>query len=106
DAPLLALDRQERLGGRGASASPRRRRAAHRGGRVMARIALNPPDAAHRPQNTGDSAEFGDSFKTIVSNINLMTTELFAGVQLADGATAIKPSGNISDNSTTIGLSA
>ncbi len=72
----------------------------------MVRIALNPPDNARRPPNAGDGTEFGDNFKTVVDNINLMTTELYAGVQLADASTAIKPSGNIKATVGPIGSSA
>lgn len=62
----------------------------------MARIALNPADNTHRPPNTGDSTEFGDSFKTIVDNINLMTTDLYGGTGRAGGPmvnTAISTAG-------------
>jgi len=72
----------------------------------MSRIALNAPDNKNRPPNTGDSAEYGDNWKTVIDNINTMTTELYAGVQLADGSTAVKPSGNITTSLTTIGSSA
>lgn len=72
----------------------------------MARTTLNTPDIAARPPNTGDSPEYGDSWKAIVDKLNLMTTELYAGVQLADGATSIRPSGNINADMTLVGSSA
>lgn len=46
----------------------------------MARIALKSPDNIHRAPNTGDGAEFGDNLKTVIDNVNLMTTDLYTGV--------------------------
>lgn len=45
----------------------------------MARIVLNSPAFSHYLPNTGDSVERGDDFKTIVDNLNLMTTDLYGG---------------------------
>jgi hypothetical protein len=47
----------------------------------MARIALNRPDNPHRPPNfTPECTEFGDTWDTVLKNINLMTTDLYNGV--------------------------
>jgi len=49
----------------------------------MARIVLKSPDNIHRAPNTGDGAEFGDNLKTVIDNVNLMTTDLYTGVVTA-----------------------
>ena len=43
------------------------------------RVTLNPPDQTHRPPNTGDGTEFGDSYYTTVNNLNTMFADIYAG---------------------------
>lgn len=80
---------------------------------AMARTALNPPPVGHMPPNTGDSTEFGDTFKTVVDNLNTMLTEVYAafsstfGTYAAGGGTATyKPEGVISRTVGPLGSSA
>lgn len=53
----------------------------------MARIALNPPPHDHFPPKTGDSPELGDSYKTLIDNLNTMLTEVYASVSSGTGLT-------------------
>lgn len=52
----------------------------------MAQVTLNPPDTIHRVPNTGDSPEFGDSYKTVIDALNSMLTELYLLVAGAGAA--------------------
>lgn len=45
----------------------------------MAQKLLNSSDSSHRPPNTGDSTEYGDSLKTVVDSLNVMLGELYGG---------------------------
>jgi hypothetical protein len=54
----------------------------------MAKIALNRPDIAHRPPNfTPEATEFGDTWDTVVKNVNAMMNDLYgSGAQSTAGA--------------------
>jgi hypothetical protein len=71
----------------------------------MARITLNAPDNSHRPPNTGDGTEFGDSYQSVVNNLNTMFTEMYAGIQNA-ALTAVRPAGNTQASIAIVGSSA
>lgn len=43
----------------------------------MSRTTLNAPDNTHRPPNTGDSTELGDSYSAVITNLNTMLTEVY-----------------------------
>lgn len=44
----------------------------------MARIPLNPPPHDHFPPKTGDSPELGDSYKTLIDNLNTMLVDIYS----------------------------
>lgn len=50
----------------------------------MSRIVLNPPDSSHRPPNTGDGTEFGDSFQSVITNLNTMMADIYGGRSMPD----------------------